>query len=53
VVQAIAGYNPGFFKNYVHNPRAMMPEAVMEAHPHYTDAQLDDLIAFITADGKK
>jgi hypothetical protein len=37
----------------VRNPKAMMAEALMEAHPHYTDAQLDDLIAFITADAKK
>jgi cytochrome c2 len=53
VIQAIAGYNQDFFKKYVRDPKAMMAEAMMEAHPHYTDAQFDRLIAFITADGKK
>jgi hypothetical protein len=53
VIQAIAGYSPDFFKKYVRNPKAMMAEALMEPHPHYTDAQLDELIGFITADAKK
>jgi cytochrome c1 len=53
VVQAIAGYNPDFFKKYVRDPQTMMAGAMMEAHPHYTDPQLEVLIAFITADGKK
>ncbi len=53
VVQAIAGYNADFFKKYVHNPQAMMDGALMEAHPHYTDPEIAQLIAFITAEGKK
>lgn len=53
VIQAIASFNPDFFRKYVRDPKAMMAEAKMEAHPHYTDAELDRLIAFITADGKK
>jgi hypothetical protein len=53
VIQSIAGYNTDFFKKYVRNPKSLMPAAMMEAHPHYTDTQLDLLIAFITADGKK
>ncbi len=49
VVQAIAGWNPGFFKKYVRDPEALIPTATMEPHPHYTDAQLSALIAFVTA----
>jgi len=53
VIQAIAGYNTDFFKKYVRAPKSLVPEALMEAHPHYTDEQLDELVAFITADRKK
>jgi hypothetical protein len=42
-----ATYNPAFFKTYVRTPTAMNPAAKMEPHPHYTDAQLDALIAFL------
>ena len=52
VVQAIAGWNPVFFKKFVREPKAMLPGATMEAHPHYSEAQLDALIAFITAGSK-
>jgi hypothetical protein len=37
----------------VRSPKQVNPNATMEAHPHYTDVQLEALIAFITADGKK
>lgn len=50
VLAAHAGFNREYFKKYVRNPQAMMAGAKMEAHPHYTDEQLNDLIAFITAD---
>ncbi len=53
VVAAIAGCNQPFFKLYVRSPKQVNPNATMEAHPHYTDAQLAALVAFITADGKK
>lgn len=52
VLAAQAGYNRDYFKAYVRNPQGTMPEAKMEAHPHYTDAQLEALIAFITAEGR-
>ena len=52
VVQAIAGWNSVFFKKFVRDPNAMLPGATMEAHPHYSEAQLDALIAFITAGSK-
>lgn len=42
-----ATYNPAFFKTYVRTPTALNPAAKMEPHPHYTDAQLDALIAFL------
>jgi hypothetical protein len=53
VVAAIGCCNHPFFKLYVRSPKQVNPNATMEAHPHYTDAQLEALIAFITADGRK
>lgn len=50
VLAAHAGFNKEYFKGYVREPTKMMPGAKMEAHPHYTDAQLDELIAFIMAE---
>ncbi len=47
---ALAAANPEFFRAYVRHPQALVATAKMEAHPHYTDAQLDELIAFITAE---
>jgi cytochrome c2 len=44
---------PGLFsEKYVRDPKSLVASAKMEAHPHYTDANFADLIAFITADGK-
>jgi len=48
VIAAYAGYDPSFFRKYVRNPQSLVASAKMEAHPRYTDAQLDDLITFIT-----
>jgi len=48
VIVAYAAYDSSFFRKYVRNPRSLVASAKMEAHPHYSDAQLDDLIAFIT-----
>lgn len=53
VVAAHAANEPAFFKKYVRAPTSLVPAAQMEAHPHYTDAQLDALIAFITAENGK
>lgn len=52
VLAAHATHNAEYFKRYVRDPKAVMPAAQMEAHPHYTDAQLDALIAFLRA-GRK
>jgi len=52
VVAAFASGNRGFFMHYVRDPKSLVPTAKMEPHPHYTDAELDQLIAFITADGR-
>lgn len=53
VLAAHAGYNQAYFKSYVREPQKVMPGATMEAHPHYTDAQLAALIAFITAEPER
>eukprot|EP01034_Spumella_vulgaris_P006802 gene6802-8675_t len=45
-----AAYNAAYFKKYVRAPKTAMPGATMEAHPHYTDEQLAELIAFIVAE---
>ncbi len=49
VLVAYAAYAKPYFKQYVHDPKSLSPSAKMEPHPHYTDQQLDQLIAFITA----
>lgn len=46
---AVAGGNAAFFRQYVRNPTSLNPAAKMEPHPHYTDAELGELIAFLTA----
>jgi hypothetical protein len=49
IVQAIAGANRAFFMQYVRNPTSLDPRAKMEPHPWYSDAELDQLIEFLTA----
>jgi cytochrome c2 len=49
VLVAYAAYAQPYFKKYVRDPKSLSPSAKMEPHPHYTDEQLDQLIAFITA----
>jgi cytochrome c2 len=53
VLQAIAQSKPDFFKLYVHDPKSANPAAKMEAHPHYSDGQLEALIAFVTGERAK
>lgn len=50
VLAAHAGYNQAYFKRYVRDPQGVVAGAKMEAHPHYSEGQLDALIAFITAE---
>jgi len=50
VVEAIAGYNPELFRQYVRAPMSVNPQAKMEAHPHYSDDQLAALLAFVGAE---
>ena len=52
VLAAHARYNESYFRQYVRDPKSLVPSAKMEPHPHYTDPQMDALVAFITADGK-
>jgi len=49
VIAAYAGYDRTYFMKYVRDPKSLVPCAKMEPHPHYTDADLSGLIAFITA----
>jgi len=49
VIAAYAAFDRPFFMNYVRDPNSLVPCAKMEPHPHYTDAELAGLIAFITA----
>ena len=41
---------PDFLKLYVRAPKSVRPDSKMDAHPHYTDAHLEALVAFITAE---
>ena len=52
VLAAHAGYSAEYFKKYVREPKSVMPGAKMEAHPHYSDGQLAEIIAFIVAEPK-
>lgn len=47
IVATHAVYNAAYFRDYVRTPTKLNPAAKMEPHPHYTDAQLDALIAFL------
>ena len=47
LVDAHACHNPDYFKRYVRAPKSLVAAAKMEPHPHYTDTQLDELIAFV------
>lgn len=49
VLAAHAGFNEPYFRTYVRTPTTAMAGAKMEAHPHYNDAQLDALVAFVRA----
>ena len=49
VIAAYAGYDRAFFVKYVRDPKSLVRCAKMEPHPHYTDAELSGLIAFIAA----
>jgi len=50
VLKAHAQFNRAWFIDYVRNPQAKIPGALMTPHPHYSDSQLADLIAFILAE---
>ena len=49
VIAAYAGYDRPFFMKYVRKPKSLVPCAKMEPHPDYSDAELSNLIEFITA----
>ena len=48
VIQAYAAYDRPFLDKYIRNPKALMPCAQMEPHPHYKKADLDGLAAFLS-----
>jgi hypothetical protein len=48
VIAAYAGHARLYFMKYVRDPKSLVPCAKMEPHPHYTDNELSNLIAFIT-----
>jgi hypothetical protein len=49
IVAAYARYDRPFFEKYIRDPKSLVPSALMEAHPHYTDQDLAHLEAFIAA----
>ena len=49
VIAAFAKSDRAFFEKYVRDPRSLVPGAQMEPHPHYTDAELSGLEAFLAA----
>lgn len=49
IIQAYAAYDRPFFVRYVRDPKSLVASAEMEGHPHYSDADLSDLVSFLTA----
>lgn len=47
ILVAHAVYNEPFFRTYIRDPKSLVPSATMEPHPHYTEAHLDALVAFL------
>ena len=47
LLAAQARHTPDYFRRYITAPKELVPTARMEAHPHYTEAQLDALTAFV------
>ncbi len=47
IVMMQAVYNSAYFKGYVRDPSKLNPNAKMQAHPHYSEAQLEGLIGFL------
>ena len=50
VLMAHATHNAEYFKRYIRDPKGFVPTAKMEPHPHYSDSQLGDLVAFLRAE---
>ena len=50
VLVAHATHNSDYFKRYIRDPKGFVPTAKMEPHPHYSDSQLGDLVAFLRAE---
>ncbi len=50
VLQTLAAYNKSYFSGYIRAPKDLNPAAKMEPHPHYSDEQIKQIIAFVTAE---
>lgn len=42
-----AKFNKPYFRQMVRDPSKWIPDVLMPAHPHYTDAQIDAIAAFL------
>jgi hypothetical protein len=49
LIAAFALHDRTFFEKYVRDPKSLVPSAQMEPHPHYTDAEMAGIEAFIAA----
>ncbi len=47
LMAAHAAHNAPYLTLYVRNPTDFVPTAKMQPHPHYSDRQLDELVAFL------
>jgi mono/diheme cytochrome c family protein len=50
IVAAVAKGDPELFRRYVRKPASVVSSATMQAHPYFTDEQLNAIIAFVTAE---
>ena len=49
ILQTHANYNADYIRQFVANPKKFMPETIMPAHPKFTSADYDAMIAFFKA----
>lgn len=50
IIEAHARHNADYFARYVRTPQEAFPGATMTAHPHYSDDQIAEIIAYVTAE---
>jgi cytochrome c2 len=48
ILQVHAALNTAYFRTFVRNPRPFYPNTVMPTHEYFTEAMMNDLVAFLS-----